>query len=190
MRILRKLSIYCLLLCGAGSASMSQTLPPSFSELLKSGSMKFALPPNFAPTPVLVNGDVAYDFAVRSKTQKLEIRYRIVPFNRTTEKPGPGANIIYQGLTITMGLNISGGKHPPYQAYPDNSVREEFGADAGGTSFVECDSDFGKGYGKCLISVIHRDNVADAYAFFLFDDLRVLQTALMTDNVYHALRFQ
>ena len=68
MRILRKLPIYCLFICIAGSASISQTLPSSFTELLKSGSMKFALPPNFAPTPVLMNGDVAYDFAVKSKT--------------------------------------------------------------------------------------------------------------------------
>lgn len=152
--------------------------------------MRFSLPSGFTPTPVLVSEDVVYDYAIKSKSEKLEIRYRIAPFRQTVEKLNAEANMIYRGMIITMGLNISDGKQPPYQAYPDESVREEFGADAGGTSYVECNSEFGKGYDKCLISVIHKNNVADAYAFFLFDDLQVLQTALMTDKIYHALRFK
>jgi hypothetical protein len=68
-------------------------------------------------------------------------------------------------------------------------VRKEFGADAGATTVVSCDSDFGKGYMNCLISVIHKKDIADAYVFFLFDDPQVVGEAIMTDATYHALRF-
>ena len=190
MRSLLRLLTICVLLCGTGIAGRCQTLPPRVSELIRSHSLQFAVPPGFAPTSVMPNDDVVYDFAVKSQTKKLEIRYRIIPIRRTNEAPSIDVNTMYHAMLIAMALNISGGQQPHTQDYPENSVREEFGADAGATTAVRCNSDFGKDYQNCLISAMHKDDVADAYVFFLFDDLQVLQAAITTDNIYHALRFR
>jgi hypothetical protein len=181
-------SCFILMLIG-NSIGQGQTLPSEFSKLVEANALRFALPPGFSPTPVFVNDDVAYDFAVKSTTKKLEIRYRIWPLKPSSQSSKVDINSVHQAMLLTMALNISNGKQGPVQAYPDQSVKEEFGADAGATTVISCDSDFGKGYLKCLISVIHKENTADAYVFFLFDDPQVVGEAIMTDKTYHALRF-
>ena len=160
----------------------SQNLSQNFHGLLKKHSMQFALPPGFEVTPVVDNGDVVYDYAVRSKTKHLEIRYRIWPID---ENPCD-----FEAMAITMGLNISDGNIMQTKHYPRQDVKAEFGADDGLAGMVRVDSDFGKGYKVCSISVIHKDNVADAYVFFLADDPKTLLSAFFDEKAYHALRFR
>ena len=164
----------------------AQTLPEAFQRLLVQTKMQFSIPPNFTATPIIDNGDVVYDFAVKSITTDLEIRYRIWPVDKTPKNP----NSIFEAMLITMGLNISNGKIIEPSRYPPESVKQEFGADAGCSGLVPVDSEFGKGYRSCMISVIHKDNVADAYVFYLYNDRGAIMQALTTDKVYHALRFK
>ncbi len=181
---------WTVLLITTTTKSTSQPIPTTFSKLLTNNSLQYDVPPGFVSTPIISNGDVEYDFAVRSQTKKLEIRYRIWPLKKSIQAPNQDENSIHQAMLLTMALNISNGNPGPIQPYPAESVQTEFGAAAGSTTMITCNSEFGKGFQKCLISVIHKDNFADAYAFFLFDDLRVVTEALTTDKVFHALRFQ
>jgi hypothetical protein len=190
MRSLSKLFATSLILLAGSSLTLAQSIPTEFSKLLESTNMQFTVPPGFDIVPVRTNEDVVYNIALKSKTKKLEIRYRIIPIREVNDKSGQQRNQVYLGMFLAMGMNVSGGTTPEYQMYPEGSVREEFGADAGATSVVSCDSDFGKGYAKCLISVIHRDDIGDAYVFYLFDAPQVIQSAIMTESIYHALRFQ
>jgi hypothetical protein len=189
MKALSNIAGYCILLLVSSTIGQGQTLPTDFAKVVQANALRFALPPGFSPIPVIENGDVAYDFAVKSATKKLEIRYRIWPLKSSNQPGNVDINSVHQGMLLTMALNIYNGKQGPVQAYPERSVKEEFGADAGATTVISCDSDFGKGYLKCLISVIHKENVADAYVFFLFDDPQVVGEAVMTDKTYRALRF-
>jgi hypothetical protein len=167
----------------------AQGVPRSFDGLLRPNGMQYALPPGFTVTPVVENGDVVYDFAIKSSTSKLEIRYRIWPVDMTN-RGGANRNRIYPLMVRTMGLNISNGQTMQIKQYDPGDVRMEFGADGGATGTVRLDSKFGEGYKICMISVIHKDDLCDAYTFFLCDDPDVLMKALFADRVYHALRFR
>jgi hypothetical protein len=140
------------------------------------------MPPGFVSTPVIDNGDVLYDFAVKSKSKKLEIRYRIWPIKDGRED--------FTQMLIVMGANISDGQFIQPVAYPSDAVRHEFGADAGCSGLVRTKSEFGKGYKVCVMSAIHKDGIADAYTFFLCDDPNVAIEAIATEEVYHSLRFR
>ena len=164
----------------------AQPLPKAFQQLLIQTNMQFSIPPGFTSTPPIQNGDVVYDFAVKSKTTSLEIRYRIWPVDKTQKNP----NALFEPMLVTMGLNISNGKMIKPHRYPPESVKQEFGADAGSTGLVPTDSEFGKGYKQCMISVIHKDNVADAYVFYLYNKQDEIMGALTTEKVYHALKFK
>ena len=157
----------------------------TFDQRLNQTNMQFSIPPGFEAVPIIDNADVSYDFAIKSTTAPLEIRYRICPVDMEQKNP----NGIYEAVFITMGLNISNGKMIKSQPYPSESVRSEFGADAGRSGVVPIGSEFGKGYRFCLISLIHKHNVADAYVFYLYSDQRTIMGALTTDNIYHALKF-
>jgi len=184
------LGITVFLLFAVTTFCDAQELSPEFSKILEQNSLVFSLPQGFTPVPVVDNHDVQYDFAIQSKSEKLEIRYRIIPIGWYKLSANMDTSMIYHAMLSTMALNISKGTLSQTHDFPSTSVREEFGADAGSMTAVSCDSDFGKGFQKCMINVIHKNNIADAYIFFLFDDIRVLNAALMTDKIYHALRFQ
>jgi hypothetical protein len=190
MKLRFYLVMQILLLFGITTFCHAQEWPPEFSRLLAQNSLVFSLPHGFTQVPVVANRDVQYDFAIESKSEKLEIRYRIIPIGWYKMSANMDASMMYHAMISAMAMNISNGKLPQTHDFPITSVREEFGADAGSMAAVSCDSDFGKGFQKCMINVIHKDKVADAYIFFLFDDVRVLNAALMTDEIYHALRFQ
>jgi hypothetical protein len=167
-------------------ATNAQTLPDAFQQLLNQTNMQFSMPQDFEATPIINNGDVAYDFALKSVTAELEIRYRIWPIDKNQKNP----NDLYGPMMTTMGLNISNGKIIQPQQYPTESVKSEFSADAGSTGLVPIDSQFGKGFKLCVISVIHKDNVADAYVFYLYNDPKTIMQALTSGNIFHALKFK
>ncbi len=167
----------------------AQSLPDSFQQLLQQNGMRFTVPSGFVRTPVVANGDVEYDFALKSETVKLEIRYRIWPFDAHSQGK-PNRNSMFMTMLMTMGLNISNGIEPKATRYPPDDVKREFGADAGGSCAVRTDSEFGTGYKFCVISVIHKDDVADAYVFYLCDDPTVAMRAIGTESIYHALTFR
>ena len=116
----------------------------------------------------------------------MEIRYRIWPIDMQQTNP----NELFEPMLITMALNISNGTMIQPRRYPPESVKQEFGADDGSTGLVPTNSDFGKGYKQCMISVIHKDNVADAYVFYLYNNQDEIMGALTTGKVFHALTFK
>jgi hypothetical protein len=180
---------------------MQQAIPQGtpgqeFDSALRQASMTFALPKDFSVVPVAENPDVRYQYAISSKSVKLEIRYLIrslasdaQEYERNGRK-GADPNTFYRALLLTMCLNLSGGAVCTPSAFDSEDVKSEFGADAGLTAFVKLNSDFGKGYRVCLINVIHVQNKADAFTFFLFDDLPSVQAYCFRDDVFHALKFR
>jgi hypothetical protein len=160
----------------------AQGLPDNFQRLLRQNSLRFALPPGFESTPVIDNGDVRCDYAIKSKDTKLEIRYRIWPITDGDSN--------YVTMAVTMGLNISNGQIMETRHYPMPDVTTEFGADEGCSGMVQNDSEFGTGYKFCIISVVQKHRVASAYTFFLFDDPKIAIDAIVNNATYHALRFE
>jgi hypothetical protein len=182
--------LICFVSLAAISSGRGQTSSPNFSKLMTANSLQYTLPPGFEPTAVISNRYVKYNYAIRSKAKKLEIRYRIWPLRKPGQQPGKKVNTTYRATLVLLAKNISNGRPGPIQEYPAETVKKEFGADAGMSTAIPCKTAFGRGYRNCLISVIHKDDVADAYAFFLFDEVSVLEEALMTDKTNHALRFR
>ena len=174
----------------------SKSETPSFKELLDEASMTFTMPADFSEAAVVENEDVSYHFAVVSNKMKLQIRYVIRPLRKDVEnydnggRSGPDPNVLFGSLLQVMCLNITGGTLATPTDFRPDDVRSEFGADAGRTAFVTLNSTFGKGYKVCLINVIHRSNIADAFIFFLFDDIASVQSTCFRDDVFHALKFK
>ncbi len=167
-------------------SASAQILPKKFWKTLQDNSMEFVMPEKYLQAPVLPNSDVAYDFAVVSKDRQIEIRYTVQPVDRK-QKNGNGLS---EGMLQAIALNISGGTMAEPNAFPAESVRKEFGADKGYTAMIPVRSEFGNGYKKCMLTMIHKDNIADAYAFYLFNDPQVLVQAIKSYAIFHALKFK
>jgi hypothetical protein len=166
--------------------------------------MTFSMPSDFLVTPIKENENVAYDFAIISKSCKLEVRYRIWPLSEAAEEyeiyknkkqQDESLNIItdpnklYPNMIQAMHGNISSQTDWEPFWFDSTAVSREFGADVGMLSLATVNSEFGKGYKYCMIHALHLTNIADAYIFFLYDEHPEIWKTQCLQNVYHSWRF-
>ncbi|MCD2422037.1 hypothetical protein LQ567_04640 [Niabella pedocola] len=172
-----------------------------FEALLQKGNLTFKMPDNFDTLAVVNNPDMNYELALKSKTKDLEIRYAIRPLKERIEQfeqkqkdtsskmfAGAHPNKIYQTVFLTVIMNTSGNHQqvPGFKSFPPEAVKREFNAGWGATTVYPLKSVFGKGYSNCMLVTLHRDDQADAYIFYLFNNKEDLTTAL---PAFHALTF-
>lgn len=195
MKNIRSFFVVILLFC-VYLNGFTQSLP-EFRTMLKDYGMNITIPDGFTETKVIPNDDMEYDYAIKYPDRDFELRYAIRPIlyktyaNDTIRKEIEGQrlfrNASYGMILETIILNITGGKEYQCHAFDKKSVKTEFNADWGATSFLELNSGFGKGYKYCMIVTIHKDNVADAYYFYL-SNTKANFSANM-DPLFHTLKF-
>ncbi len=168
-----------------------------FKSLLGNCGMNVNIPAGFREAKIVENDDMNYEYAIKYPDKDFELRYAIRPIRykeyandtvkRELEGQSPFRNSSYGTILHTIVLNITGGVDYEIQAFDKNAVKKEFNADWGATTFVVLKSDFGKGYKYCMIVTIHKDDVADAYYFYLSNTKENFSEN--EDPLFHTLRF-
>ncbi len=171
----------------------------SFTQLLNDHKMIFNMPKDYIQTKVKNNEDVSYQYAIKNKKSKLEIRYAIFTLkkelkeyeewknskNKNGVKLDPNKG--YDIFTYAVVENIAGSERYNEKVYDKKIIKNDFNADWGATYYVECNSEFGTGYKNALIMALHKDNEADVYIVFLFDDFKEVQNDIQKS--FYSLRF-
>lgn len=177
----------------------SDNLPKTFTELLDRAGLTFQKTPELETTTVIENNQMNYEYAIKYPKKKFEVRYSIRPldnlisdYEEKEKNKNPGdinihPNKLYSSLLQVTALNISGGQFPEISVFDTEAVKQEFNADWGATTFVEVGKEFGQDYKYCMIVAIHKDNLADAYFFYLSDTKEGFDE-LMTP-AFHSLKF-
>lgn len=97
-------------------------------------------------------------------------------------------NKLYQGSFVAIAINIAGGKMLKGSSkFPPEAIKAEFNADWGAMTMVEAGKEFGQDYKYCMMVAIHKDDVADAYYFYLANDQQTLKELMQP--VFHSLKF-
>lgn len=168
-----------------------------FKSILDDCGMNVNIPIGFVESKIIENNDMSYEYAIKYPDKDFELRYSIRPIrykkytNDTVknemEGQRPFRNSSYGIILKTVILNITGGVEYETQSFDKEAVKNEFNADWGATTFVELKSEFGKGYKYCMIDTIHKDDVADAYYFYLANTKDKFSENM--DPLFHTLRF-
>ncbi|MSQ50337.1 MAG: hypothetical protein EXR28_00470 [Betaproteobacteria bacterium] len=155
------------------------SLPEEIELLSRETGMVFTQPEGFTPIAVTLNEVWAYHHAVLSPSCNLEIRYRIDSLPRlAAQRAGlqqgmtlvasVETNEIYRANAAATLFNLSGGQDRPFNPFPAEAVRAEFGADWGAIAdFLLPQRNPDDGYRVGLLIALHRDNRADAYVLGL-----------------------
>jgi len=171
-----------------------------FNKLLDDHNMRFIMPKDFSPVPVVENEDVIYQYAIKSKKVKLELRYSIFSLKEhireyeefKKKKNGvmidPNSPPAYYAMTIAVVMNIAGTEKYNETKLAPEAVKTEFNADWGASYIVECKSGYSKGYKYATILALHRDNEADVYMVFLFDDLKTVMAEMLAS--FYSIKFK
>lgn len=174
--------------------------PDQFSELLTRSELIFTQPENFTAIEIIDQNTMQYEYALKHNTKNFEVRYAIRPLDeliKTYEKKEKNKkegdinihpNKLYETLLQSTTMNISGGYLPEIVVFDSLAVRQEFNADWGGTTYVEVGNAFGANYKYCITVAIHKNNVADAYLFFLSDNTENFDDVML--SAFHSLKFK
>jgi len=163
-----------------------------FDELINSSGMELFIPEGFSETDIIENRDQAYNYAVINETSKIEIRYKIIAYDSILAAMDKEVPMFKNGQMLATVSNLSNGHVKEFQEFPLNAVKDEFGADWGASQSVKLACEFGKGYKYCMINTIHKDGIADAYIFYLCDDIKLLLAKMEEENnqLFHTLKFK
>ena len=172
-----------------------------FEKVLKKNSLTFEKPADFNETEIIKNQDLYYNYAIKLIQDSFEVRYSIFPlyplfkdYNKSLDDPkitslDPNKYHLSMFMVNILNVSQSGMENmPSITDFPKEAVKQEFGADYGGTSFFEANSEFGKDYKFCLMVALHKKDVADVYISFLGNNREKFDEYML--KAFHALKFQ
>lgn len=178
----------------------SDNLPKKFTDLLDRAAMTFDKPSEYSETHPINNEQVKYEYAIVNDAKDFEIRYAIRPLDEMlknynerekNEKAGD-VNIhpskLYAASFQAIVINVSGGKMTKISPFKTEAVKKEFNADWGAITMVEVGKEFGQNYKYCFLVAIHKDNIADAYCFYLSNTKESITKNMQAS--FHSLRFK
>ena len=170
-----------------------------FKKMIDTIGLTFDMPEGYKETYVKENGDLYYAFAIKNTKEDFEVRYSIWSLKPDFEEyrkckldsthcvmVNPNNN--YQGRAEANVLNMTAGQNANIGAFPSGAVKEEFNADAGGSSFFVLNCEFGKGYKYGHMVYLHKDGIADVIITYLDND-KSKHSELM-DVPFHSLKFK
>jgi hypothetical protein len=159
---------------------MNSDLHP-FQTLLVEVGVEFTPPPGFVPCPVQDNSVFAYQYALRSPSGDLELRYRIDSFARLeAERKAASAgmemiasvsiNDMYVTNFTALLYNLSEGVFAKPMLFDPEPAAELYGADRAALCFVRMAAKgFSPDYDAACVFSFHKENVADAYIIGLYN---------------------
>lgn len=169
-----------------------------FREYVDTIGLNFTMPDGFKETIVKENRDLWYSFAIKNEKEDFEVRFTVWPLKSTIEEYEKckldtncfmvNPNRIYMGRIQANVLNMTGGEHSSSDPFPAKAVKEEFNADAGGSSFFEFNCTFGEGYKYGQMVYLHKDDVADVIITYMSND-KTKHSDLMF-SAFYALTFK
>ena len=151
----------------------------------------FIIPTGYLKTNAIPNGDMPYNFAIKLKNAEFEARYYIEPIseikkslNNSTESIDP--NEMFFSVFEASVKNVSQGE-PKIFRFEIADVQNEFNTNYGLYSSFPANSEFSGSYKYAHMMVFHKDNVADFYVTFLWNEQSAFDENI--EKVFHALKF-
>ena len=157
-------------------SSLSLASPVSFEYLLDEAGMRYQAPEGFSVAQIEPNDLLSYEHAVRDPEGRLEVRYLIRPIQRLEidyddpHNPAPDPNDMFRMLFDTLSGRLSGGRYNPDKTLHPEEARNKFHADWAALSVFDVEQSFSGRYRQALFLAMHKDQQADAYVVFLFND--------------------
>lgn len=193
--------VIAIITCLGLTAFVYKGIPKDFKTVLKRAHMTFEMPEGMVETKVIDNNQVGYDYALKYPDKRFEVRYAIMPLDslvmeyekskKDTNEQVIEPNNLFDKMLLVTAMNASmgaSGGMPQIKEFDSAAVKNEFNADRGGVVLVYVGKEFGQDYKYCLIVGIHKDNIADAFYFYLSDTTAGVDELMKP--AFHSLKFK
>lgn len=154
-----------------------------FQTLLAEVGIEFRSTPDFVPCPVCENSVFRYQYAERSPSGDLEVRYRIDSFARLEAERKAATAGMEMLVSVSLDqmhatnfmailFNLSGGMFAEPSVLKPETSALLYGADWCALGFMRlANNDFAPDYNSAYVLALHKDGVADVYVIGLYNDI-------------------
>ncbi len=167
---------------------------PDFQELLKEGGLSFTPAAGFRPLPVAPDYVLPYEARYVTADGGLEVRYAIRPLRRVEidyrdpHNAAPSPNDLFNMLFRALGETLAKDHEMLSRTYPPSKARRDYNAGWAAAGVFDISPDVSSRYHQGMLFAIHQNDKADAYLFFLTNDLNAEKARIQRART--SLRFQ
>ena len=171
-------ALILLLLASVNSwaAAIDQDAHEAFDQLLIEAGLHIETPQDFSDTPIQQNPILPYEHAFRHNSGELEVRFIIRPLNRITidysdpHNAAPEPDHLFPLLFESVTNRLSLGSHTPSSTFSETIAESSFHANWAAAAVFDVNPEFASDYQSGLLIAMHRNQLADAYTLFLYND--------------------
>jgi hypothetical protein len=131
---------------------------------------------SYTDIPIHANPVLPYKHAMKHESGTLELRFIVRPLNRIAieyndpHNAAPEPYHLFPLLFESITNRLSVGGETATSTFPEAEALDKFNANWAAASAFDINPDFAADYRNALIIGMHRNEMADAYTLFLYND--------------------
>jgi hypothetical protein len=167
------------LLLGIALGAVAATEPgtrQAFDRLLDESGMRLASRQNLVDVPISENPVLPYEHAMRHESGELELRFIIRPLQRIEieyndpHNAAPEPNHLFPLLFESLIDRLSANSNSSSRTLSEPEARKKFNAQWAALSIFDVNPEFSSDYRNAILLAMHKNDQADAYTLFLYND--------------------
>jgi len=177
MKSAGRLTLFLVLaLASQTAAAIDTTAREAFDQLLLESGLRIENRQNYADIPIQANPVLPYEHAMKHESGALELRFIVRPLSRIEieyndpHNAAPEPNHLFPLLFESITNRLSVGSDTPSNTFSQSEAQKSFNASWAAASVFDVRPDFANGYQNGLLIGMHRNEMADAYTVFLYND--------------------
>lgn len=172
----RLVLVLVLLALSQSVVANDESARQAFGRLLAESGLRIQTPENYIDIPIQANPVLPYEHALKHESGVLEIRLIVRPLSRITidytdpHNAAPEPNHLFPLLFESITNQLSVGSDSPSSTFSQTAAQDKFNAHWAAASVFDVDPEFAANYHSALLIGMHKNQMADAYTLFLYND--------------------
>lgn len=173
-----------LALAAQNAAAIDKTARQAFDELMVESGLHMQTPQNYVDVPVQPNPVFSYEHAIKHESGALEMRFIVRPLSRILidytdpHNAAPEPNHLFPLLFESITNQLSTDSDTPNNTFSESAAQDHFNAHWAAAAAFDVNPEFSSGYRSAVLIGMHKNQVADAYTLFLYNDHEQAKTLI------------
>jgi len=181
------LKLVCLLALVAvsqSSVAIDKNARQAFDELMVESGLHMQTPQNYVDVPIQANPVFPYEHAIKHESGAMEMRFIVRPLSRILidytdpHNAAPEPNHLFPLLFESITNQLSTDSDTPNNTFSESAAQDHFNAHWAAAAAFDVNPEFSPGYRSAVLIGMHKNQVADAYTLFLYNDHEQAKTLI------------
>ena len=157
-----------------------------FDRLLEESGLNVESRQAFNDVPIQQNPVLAYEHAMRHESGALELRFIVRPLGRIEieyndpHNAAPEPNHLFPLLFESLTQHLAANNDTSSNTLSEAEAREKFNAQWAAVAAFDVDPQFSSEYKNAILLGMHKNDQADAYTLFLYNDPETAKPLIST----------